>query len=138
MSHYIAFIHADDAPGFGVSFPDLPGCISHGDTLDHAMAEAVQALALHAEGMLADGDPLPAPRSAEAIMEDPDLADWRAGATLAYVPLVRDLGTARRVNVSLDAGLLAAIDASARRRNMTRSAFLASAAQKELTGVSDR
>ena len=28
MSNYIAIIHKDSKSDFGVSFPDLPGCIS--------------------------------------------------------------------------------------------------------------
>ena len=48
------------------------------------------------------------------------------------IPLVRDRGSTTRINVSLDLGLLEAIDAAARERGQTRSAFLASAAQREL------
>lgn len=60
---------------------------------------------------------------------DPNLADWREGAQLAYVPLIIDGGSPRRVNVSPDPGLpepglLDAIDTEATRRGMTRAAFL--------------
>ena len=46
--------------------------------------------------------------------------------------VLRDRGSTVRVNVSLDLGLLEAIDAAARERKQTRSAFLASAARREL------
>ena len=36
---YLSFIHRDDA-GYGVSFPDFPGCVSVGDTMDDAVRHA--------------------------------------------------------------------------------------------------
>lgn len=131
--HYQAFIH-QDADGFGVSFPDFPGCIAHGTTLDAALQSAREALAFHVEGMQEDGDTIPAPRSADDIATDADLAEWREGATLAYVPLLLDRGSPKRVNISVDPGLLEAIDDAARARGINRSAFLASAARKEISG----
>lgn len=135
---YLAFIHTTaDKSGttFGISFPDFPGCVSVGDTIEDAVANGGKALAFHIEGMIEDGDPVPAARSTAAIKDDPDLADWRDGADLAWVPVVFDDGSPRRVNLSLDKGLLDAIDAEARRRGMTRSAFVSSAARKEITAA---
>ena len=36
---YVAFIHRDETPGFGISFPDFPGCVSDGDTIDEARCQ---------------------------------------------------------------------------------------------------
>ncbi len=130
--HYVAFIHKDPDSVYGVSFPDFPGCISAEETMDGALQHAVDALALHVRGMEADGDAIPAPRTIDEVRADPELADWRDGAVLATVPLVRDLGSTTRINVSLDLGLLEAIDGEAKRRRQTRSAFIASAVRKEL------
>ena len=132
---YVAFIHTDDFGGFGISFPDFPGCISDGDTVEMALNRGEAALAFHVEGLTEDRLSRPAPRSIDVILSDPDLADWRAGAQIAYVPLILDRGSPRRVNVSLDPGLLEAIDAEATRRGMTRSAFLSSAARAEIRGM---
>jgi predicted RNase H-like HicB family nuclease len=129
---YVAFIHKDPDSCFGISFPDFPGCISAGDTADQAVTNGVEALSGHVRWMEADGDPIPEPRSADEILADPELADWREGAAIAYVPLVRDLGSTTRINVSLDFGLLKAIDDEAKQRGQTRSAFIASAVRKEL------
>ncbi len=131
---YVAFLHDDDEPGFGVSFPDFPGCVSHGDTVDEALHRGAEALSFHAEGMTADGEPIPRPRSLHDINADESLAGWRDGATVAFVPLILDKGSPRRINVSLDFGLLRAIDEEAKRRGMTRSAFLSSAARNEIEG----
>jgi hypothetical protein len=81
----------------------------------------------------ADGDPVPAPRTPDAILADRALAEDREGAVIALIPLVRDLGSTTRINVSLDLGLLEAIDGEAKQRKQTRSAFIASAVRKELT-----
>ncbi len=130
---YLAFIHEEDGT-VGVSFPDLPGCVSAGDTIDDALHQAQEALALHVAGMKADGEALPHPRSISDLMRDESLDDWREGAIIASVPVVIDRGSPKRVNISLDPGLLEAIDEEATARGMTRSALLASAARKEIQG----
>jgi len=129
---YIAFIHKDPDSIYGVSFPDVPGCISAGDTIDEAVRNAVEALSGHIRMLETDGDPVPEPRDFDAVMADPDLAEDREGAMTTVVPLVRDRGSTTRINVSFDLGLLEAIDAAARERRQTRSAFLASAARREI------
>ena len=131
---YVSFIHRDGA-GYGVSFPDFPGCVSVGDTVDEAVRHGCEALAFHVEGLVADGARIPPPRSIDAIKADADLADWRQGADFVLIPLLLDRGSSRRVNISLDRGLLEAIDDEARERRMTRSAFLASAARHEIEGT---
>lgn len=56
MRQYIALIHKDADSDYGVSFPDLPGVISAGGTLDEARAMAIEALAFHLEGLAEDGE----------------------------------------------------------------------------------
>ena len=128
---YVSFIHRD-AAGFGVSFPDFPGCVSVGDTIDDAIRQGSEALAFHVEGLVDDGEAIPSPRLIDDIKADPELADWRRDADLVLIPLLLDRGSSRRVNISLDCGLLEAIDDEARQRRMTRSAFLATAARREI------
>lgn len=129
---YIALIHKDPDSAYGVQFPDIPGCFSAGDTLEEASRNAVEALGGHVRWMEADGDDVPPPRTLDAIMDDPLLVEEREGAILMSIPLVRDLGSTTRINVSLDYGLLQAIDDEARTRGQTRSAFIASAVKREL------
>ena len=128
---YVSFIHRDEA-GFGVSFPDFPGCVSVGATIDDAVRQGSEALAFHVEGLVDNGEVIPSPRSIDAIKAAPELADWRRDADLVLIPLLLDRGSSRRVNISLDRGLLEAIDDEARQRRMTRSAFLATAARREI------
>ena len=139
---YLAFIHTDtasetgtasenEAP-FGISFPDFPGCISDGDSLDDAVARGSAALEMHIRGMKEDGLPIPDPRSIDAIQADNSLDGWRDGAVLIWVPVIIETGESRRVNVSFDAALLEAVDHEAGRRGMTRSGLLADAVRKEI------
>ncbi|MFD1253000.1 MULTISPECIES: type II toxin-antitoxin system HicB family antitoxin [Devosia] len=129
---FIAMIHKDPDSAFGVQFPDVPGCFSAGETLEEASQNAVEALGSHIRMLEADGDAIPQPRSLDAIVDDESLNEARADAILVSVPLVRDLGSTTRINVSLDLGLLQAIDDEARSRGQTRSAFIASAVRREL------
>ena len=129
---YVAFVHKEPESIFGVSFPDFPGCISAGATMDEALAKASEALQGHVRMMEADGETVPEPSSVDAILADPQFAEDRDGAIFSAVHLIRDLGSTTRINLSLDLGLLKAIDAAARDRKQTRSAFLASAARREL------
>jgi predicted RNase H-like HicB family nuclease len=70
MRYYIALIHKDPNSDYGVSFPDFPGCVTAGATLDEARKMGEEALALHIEGMVEDGDAIPEQSSLERIMGD--------------------------------------------------------------------
>ena len=72
MRHYIGLIHKDADSVFGVSFPDLPGVVTAGTTLDEARDMAEEALALHSEGLVEDGEAIPEPSTWEQVIADPD------------------------------------------------------------------
>jgi predicted RNase H-like HicB family nuclease len=55
----------------GVVFPDLPGCVSQGDSEGDAARMAREALAFHIWGMEEDGDEIPAPASARELKAEP-------------------------------------------------------------------
>ena len=132
MARYVALV--DGKPGaFGVVVPDLPGSTSGGVTVDAALRNAVEAATLWVEDARADGEKIPKARSAETLRDDPEVAIALAhGGILTYVPLVLDAGRPVKANLSLDVGLLEAIDEAAERRGLTRSAFLASAAREKI------
>lgn len=133
MTRYIGLIDGE-VDGYGMTFPDLPGCYSGGGSIDETMRNAVEAVRLWAEDAIADGETPPAPRSLEAMRGDSRVAARLAeGAAIAFVPLLLDAGRPARANLSIDSGLLAAIDEAAALRGVTRSAFLASAAREKIT-----
>jgi predicted RNase H-like HicB family nuclease len=68
LADYIALIHKDADSDYGVSFPDFPGCITAGSTLDEARAMAVEALLFHIEGMREDGRIIPTPSPLADVM----------------------------------------------------------------------
>src|SRR5260370_7448612 len=68
---YIAYLHKDRKSDFGVSFPDFPGCVTAGKTLDEARRMAVEALSLHIEGMMEDGEAIPEASILDALANDP-------------------------------------------------------------------
>jgi predicted RNase H-like HicB family nuclease len=129
----LALIHEEDG-AYGISFPDFPGCVSGGTSLDEALSRGRETLAFHVAGMIEDGDTLPVLRSLSEIKSDPSFAEDAAGAIVAAVPV--DLpGHAVRVNVSIDEGLLQAVDRAARKAGQSRSAFLAEAARARIKGA---
>ncbi|MBN8957043.1 MAG: type II toxin-antitoxin system HicB family antitoxin [Rhizobiales bacterium] len=128
MRQYIALIHKDADSDYGVSFPDLPGVITVGSTLDEARAMAAEALALHLEGMAEDGEAVPEPSSLEDIMADKRNRD--GVAVLVEAP--RTNARSVRVNVTLPEDVLAEIDRYAEAQGFTRSGFLAAAAKKAI------
>jgi predicted RNase H-like HicB family nuclease len=85
MSAYIAQVHKDKGTSYGVSFPDVPGCISTGDTFEEAVANAGEALAGHLALMKADGDPIPKARSFEELKRDPEFVVDSADAIVTMV-----------------------------------------------------
>ena len=122
---------AENAVGF--SFPDLPGCVAQGATIEKAYDLAVAALAEWITDEAANGR-RHAPRSLNEVTEDDDvLAAIGDGAAVAFVPLVRMTGRPVKANLSFDEGLLAEIDESAAPRlKLNRSAWLSSAAREAL------
>ena len=58
MTHYAAIVEEEEGKAVGVWFPDLPGCVSAGDTLDEAMLNAAKVLELWAEAMIESGQDL--------------------------------------------------------------------------------
>jgi predicted RNase H-like HicB family nuclease len=129
MANYIAIVYKEAGTDFGVSFPDFPGCITAGKDIDEAKDMGQEALTLHIQGMLEDGEQLSDPSRLEEIMSDPDYAN-----AVAY--LVVSVPDAKprtvRVNVTVPEMTLKKIDAAAKKRGMSRSSFLVHAAQNAI------
>jgi predicted RNase H-like HicB family nuclease len=128
--YFPAIVETGPEGGYGVFFPDLPGCVSAGDSLQEAARNAEIALQLHLAGMVEDGETIPDASELDAIERDPDVNE-------AARILVRGERPSRleRLNITMDEGLLKVVDRAAEHRGMTRSGFLAEGA-RQLIGSS--
>ena len=125
MATYIALLHKDADSDFAVTFPDFPGCVSAASNLDGLRRNAAEALALHIEGMIEDGDEVPEPTSLDDYTADPE-TDPKLPLLLVSGP--QEQSRSVRVNVMLPERLLADIDQA----TGNRSRFLAEAARAKL------
>lgn len=126
MRYYPAVLERAVSGGYGVVFPDFPGCVSAGDTIQAALTNAGEALAFHIEGMTEDGDIVPEPSELDAPL--PDWLDRMEGTRVLVA--AEEPGGHVRVNVSLPTALVERIDRIAGTRQ--RSRFLAEAAIRAL------
>ncbi len=95
---YPAVFTKGEAKGYCVTFPDLPGCITEGDTLEEAMLMAKEALALHLYGMEEDQDRIPQPTPPEKV----SVADGSFVSLVeAWMPVIRDQIANRAVKKTL-------------------------------------
>ena len=117
---YIAYMRKDRDSDFGVSFPDFPGCVTAGKTLEEARRMAAEALALHIEGMVEDGDAVPAPSNLDALRNDPNMR----GAVAVLVSVEPAPEKTVRINITARESQLETIDQLARKAGLTRSAFI--------------
>jgi Uncharacterized conserved protein len=126
MKHYIALFEENGKGGYGVVFPDLPGCISVGDNYEDAVQMAHEALSLYA-----DGEKMPTPRTLEQIKKTwEEWREWEENYSfvVGYVALLPLKGAQKRVNIMIDEKLLAQIDTVSK----NRSSFLSDAARRML------
>ena len=119
-------IHKDSDSGYGVTVPDLPGCFSAGDTLGEAIESAREAIACHIEGLLMDGEPIPARASLESHQTS---GDFRGGVwAIVAVEISKLSSKSTRINITLPERVLAIVDQAAVREGRSRSGLLAQAA----------
>jgi predicted RNase H-like HicB family nuclease len=96
---------------YGIVFLDFLGCISAGDTMEEVIAMGHEALQLHIDGMIEDGDPVPAPTAVtiertKADLDDPndpvDDEQW-----VAVVPILVNVADAlETAPIPIDTNLL--------------------------------
>ena len=128
MSAYIAVLHKDKDSDYGVSFPDFPGCITAGSSLEEAKEMAREVLPFHISGLLADGEAIPEPMSLDAANRH-ELSQGAQAFFLVEVPIEDPIV---RANITVPKGLLDRIDRYAKAHHLSRSAFLTQAAQKSM------
>ena len=135
MGAYYAGFVPDDGQ-VAVYFPDLPGCITWGDDVPRAFESAIEAVALHLVGMFEAGEKIPAPSDApeawakiRAKHEADGFGPLPEETQLLLVPSPEVAARPKRIMVSFRPPALEMIDRKAAAAGMTRSGFLARAAE---------
>ena len=122
---YPVYVHVgDDRHAHGVTFPDFAGCFAAADEWDGLPAAIQEAVQAHFHE---DPESVPSPTPLEVLARNPEYSGgvW----LLAEVDVSRIASRAVRLNISLPAHLVQQIDAWAAARHMSRSGFLAQAAE---------
>ena len=127
MARYYPAIIEPAEQGYGVFFPDVPGCTSAGATVQQAARNAEQALQAHLDLTAEHGEAVPEPSELDAIVLDPDTVEAARVLVRADIP-----GRSVRVNITLPEELLAAVDRYAARTGYTRSGLLAQAVRERM------
>lgn len=130
MRYPIAIELGDDNNAYGVSFPDVPGCFSAGDSYDEAIDNAKEALAGHLQVAAEYGEPIIKGSTVEQHINNPDYQ----GCSWAFIELdiTPYLGKSKKINVTLPESLISRID----NVSSNRSKFLADAAMAALSAQS--
>jgi len=130
LKYPIAIESGDETTAFGVVVPDLPGCFSAGDTLDEAVENSKEAIALWIETVLDDDGTVPAPGKLADHTKNPEFSGWTWAVVEIDGVLLDD--KSERVNISMPKRILARIDRHASARGETRSGFLVNAALERI------
>jgi len=130
MYYPIVIERGSDTHAWGVIVPDLPGCFSAGDSLEEAIINTNEAVALWISDAIERGEIVPDPLSIEVHHANPEWHNWIWA--VVDVDLSRLADKAERINITLPSRLLARVDARARKNGDTRSGFLARAAMNAL------
>lgn len=131
---YPAYIHQDEDGSASGTFPDVPGCLFAGDSLEGAVADAKSALEAHFEMLAELGKDIPHPSGMMSRTGVPD-ENYEHGFWYGViVDLTKFMGKAERINITLPHMLIEKIDSTVSKdpRYSSRSHFLAEAARKEL------
>ena len=129
---FYALIHADEAGHYGLSFPDAPGVIAVGPTLEAAIAAGRKALRSNFNALEDEGVALPRPRPLDTLLADPEFRASHSDAltVIALTPAAKT-GRSIRINISIDEFALERIDDLARRKGLTRSRLLVEGALRD-------
>ena len=128
MTRYIAILCKDEDSAFGLHFPDLPGCVTAGDTEEEAFANASIALRLWSEDM----EKLPEPSTMAVLRARADVReDLAEGGVAVSIPLIIS-GRKLRLNVMLEPGIIEATDEAAKAAGISRSLFIERALETSL------
>ena len=124
---YPIYVHKDQDSAYGAAFPDFPGCFAGSDELQDLPKAAQEAVEAHFYG---EAEAIPSPSAPENWTSH---EDFKGGFWMMVdIDLSRVSTKAVRLNISLPENLVHRIDAAAKSQHLSRSAFLAKAAEREM------
>lgn len=132
MRKYIAVMRKAPDSDFGVDFPDFPGCISGGKTMEEAFVMAHEALEGHIEAMRERGYAIPKPRIFDQIKNDPEIFETGDVVLMFLVTLPEQRPKAVRINITIPENVIAEMDDYVRKTGETRSGLLTQAVREYL------
>lgn len=131
MPAYFAVIHKDEGTAYGVSWPDVPGCVSAADTVGEIEAQAREALQFHLKGMREDGEAFPEASSFAEVYDAHRDDEGFFGVILVTVP---DKPKRLPINMRVSEIDLAVIDRAAEAQGLDRTTFMVAASKKVARG----
>jgi predicted RNase H-like HicB family nuclease len=126
---YPLYVHRNGDTGFRASFPDFPSADASGDSFDELTRNAQAAVELMYDR---SEQLIPAPTCNTPELHALEMDDGQGIWVFVDINLTRVTSKAVGLRLSLLESLLQQVDAAAKERHMTRSAFLALAAVHEL------
>jgi predicted RNase H-like HicB family nuclease len=124
---YVALFQ-EDKNGFSVEFPDFPGCVTCGDTLDEAVDHAHEALAVFADEMAEQGQALPEPSTKKSLLAMPE----HEGKKAINVSVTGDGSDFEEFEVVMHSHLLERIEKYSKLHGVSPADFLAVAAREAI------
>jgi len=120
--------------GYGVSFPDLPGAVSMGDSYEDAIKMAQECLSLHLYGMLQDGEKIPKPSSIKKVLKNAEPKELVAliEPDVFAVKMSRESEKSVHVDITIPKNLLKTADSRAKSLGLNRSKFFQTALKEVL------
>ena len=133
--YYIGAFVPEESGGFSVYFPDIPNCVTAGETVDECLEYGEDALRIILQDMAERKLSLPVPSSLEEAKEK--VCAYRAldglntpeNTVYQFFPAPSLDYTPIKITVSLAKSVLEEVDKKAGLAGMTRSGFIAKAAQ---------
>lgn len=101
MDKYIfpaVFDPCEEQPGYCITFPDLPGIVTQGDTIEESLAMVKEALELHLFGMEEDGEEIPEPSNPGQLVVP---AGGFVSLIEAFMPIFREKMANKAVNATV-------------------------------------
>lgn len=120
-------VHKEPGSSYGVTIPDMPGCVTAGDTLEEALRSVQEAV----ETYLHDETDIPAPSPIDRWAREPSFADGLFALVDVNLDFMMDETV--RVNISAKRSALSRIDLAAKAAGEDRSEFLVRAALDRAT-----